>query len=337
MTPAVNVDNDNQRFRIFPDPTLVSSGLTTAAALLLKWPQIAELLSIQHDPSYILRLELQKDPRKEDLLPMYGVESRPSLDRTVMDNLVESYFKSQHFASPVLDYHSFEHLYLVVHSRGVQHDMDSCLVLLVCALGAAVFPNHNRAPGSPYRAGIDYFKMAVAIMGITCCFSTVADHLVAQCFVLAGAYLGYLGKPLESHRYISLASACIVNLLQLSSFDSRYNPCEDTQRRIYWTCFMFESQLLNEVEAPRTRLEFLVDTVGLPLLRGPHDLEMVCFCAGVAIRRLMNSVRSELYTSDKSVPVTCLLGIANELLVSLDCCSFTTMSMAIASQCGLTM
>lgn len=312
------VCEDFRRFKTIPDPALIGSGLTTAAALLLKWPQIKELLAVQYEPSYVLKLELSKKPSKEDLLPMYGVECKPNLDRGVMDNLVECYFQDQHFASPVLDYHVFESVYLAVHSRGTWQDLDAGLVLLVCALGAAVFPNHNRAPGAPYRAGIDYFKAALAVMGVTSCFANVADYTTAQCFALAGAYLGYLGRPLESHRFITIASSVIVNLLQLSSFDTRLNPYEDVQRRIYWTCYMFESQLLNETVAPRTSLEFLVDTVELPLLRGPQDLEMVCFCAGVAVRRLQNSIRRELYAPDKSLPINAMLPIASELLYQLE-------------------
>lgn len=232
---------------------------------------------------------------------------------------VQCYWEHQQASTPILHYSSFETIYWTAQTQGIRNDIDSCCVLLVYALGAASFTSHNRTPGAPYRVGLEYYKMAISIMGSLCTFASMPDIVTTQCTCLSAAFLGYLGKPLEQHRLNTSAAASVAQLLHRLRLETQCEAQQDLLNRLYWCCHNTESLLLAEIEAPKTNLESLVDLVGMPIIRGLQDFDTICFCASIAIRRLVNRVHNALYAPKRSrSPIHCLLPLASELLFQLN-------------------
>ncbi|KAK6505102.1 hypothetical protein TWF481_007024 [Arthrobotrys musiformis] len=184
-------------------------------------------------------------------------------------------------------------------------------------------PPQNQPPPTGYQPigaglqnidvipGLAYCEKALQILALHQGRSEVE---YVQASLLAGLYWGQLGRPMDSWKWISAACmACQIMINQRLPREGTNDVLRDTMVRTFWSCVQLESDLLAELDVPRsgiTRLE------GSENLRMTYDnklngkLQMwLYFMAQYHIRKILNQVHSELYkvSSGSSLKTASLL------------------------------
>lgn len=105
----------------------------------------------------------------------------------------------------------FSEQYFRLISDPLKQSVESCLALLVLAIGTAVqndaFDNDALRTGS----GASYFEAALASLPLVINECTVTS---VQCLILFSIYFCCLLKPCQAHDYILIASFKVQNLLK---------------------------------------------------------------------------------------------------------------------------
>ncbi|KAF3919948.1 hypothetical protein AA313_de0205041 [Arthrobotrys entomopaga] len=217
--------------------------------------------------------------------------------------------------------------------------LESAVVLFVLALGAictqktpvpgplppySLMPNVNynmsnqfQQPGHPHSLpypprdglqnidiipGLAYFEKGLNILSL---HQGRSDVEYVQACLLAGLYWAQLGRPMDSWKWISNACmACQIMINQRLPIERQNDALRDTMVRTFWSCVQLESDLLAELDVPRsgiTRLE------GSETLRMTYDNKItdnpemwLYFMAQYHIRKILNQVHSELYKAVSS-------------------------------------
>jgi hypothetical protein len=212
-TPAQNVSN-------------MPKSHTTPALNLLSWPKIRELVSKRWHPGAIVQQELQRSAL--DL-----THSRP-LDFAHAQLFILEFFEGVNLWYACVSPYKWHTYYGIAHARNFRQCPESCLVLLVLALGAAhrggsisLIPEGTEAPGMPFFAAA--WAMLPSLMLRT-------DVLTTQCQTLTAAYLFYLVRPLEAWNMLVSISLKLQLLVTVNLTPSDKQVCE----RIYWNTLLFE-------------------------------------------------------------------------------------------------
>ncbi|KAF2012331.1 hypothetical protein BU24DRAFT_465880 [Aaosphaeria arxii CBS 175.79] len=262
---------------------------TTAALHLLQSPMIRELVSRPYDPKVLLQLEMSREP--------LSLNTSLGLDLSNTGAYVRAFFEGVNVFYAIVNPYTWTSYYQTALSRGFREGAESCIVLLVLALGHASSTgtiSHQSPDKDP--PGLAYFAAA---WGLLPSLMTRNNMLAAQCQILAAAYLVYLVRPVEAWNILSGAS---MKLQLLLSAPGRVSPAEEElSKRVYWNAVMIESDLLAELDLPHSGIEQFEDTFTLPT--GFEDVgadslgrdELWYFLAEIALRRLLNRVSSMLY------------------------------------------
>ncbi|KAF2656022.1 C6 zinc finger domain-containing protein [Lophiostoma macrostomum CBS 122681] len=262
---------------------------TTAALHLLQTPIIRELVSRPYEPKVLLQLEMNREPLQ--------LGTSLGLDLSNTGTYVRAFFDGVNVFYACVNPYTWNSYYQTALSRGFREGPESCIVLLVLALGNAASSgtiSHQTPDKDP--PGLAYFAAAWALLPS---LMTRNNMLAAQCQILAAAYLVYLVRPVEAWNILSGAS---MKLQLLLSAPGRLSPAEEElSKRVYWNAAMIESDLLAELDLPHSGIEQFEDTFTLPT--GFEDVgadalgrdELWYFLAEIALRRLLNRVSSMLY------------------------------------------
>jgi hypothetical protein len=281
---------------------------TNAALHLLQWPLIRELVQRPYDPQIVLQLEMNREP-----LP--SLAKTPCVDLSNTNTYIEAYFERVNVWYACVNPYTWRSHYRSALSYGFREGPESCIVLLVLALGQAslrgsiarIIP-HEDPPG------LQYFTAAWSLLpGMM----TANNVLAAQCHLLAAAYLFYLVRPLEAWNLLCTTS----NKLQLLLMCPNRVPEDQREllERIYWNALMFESDLLAELDLPHSGVVQLEEHVGLPGGFQGEESEAVgrddlwYFLAEIALRRLLNRVSQLIYSKDSMASTTSLEPVVAEL------------------------
>ncbi|TIA02217.1 hypothetical protein D6C82_02993 [Aureobasidium pullulans] len=281
---------------------------TTPALNLLQWPLIRDLVSQPLDPQVLVELEMSRPPIN---LPHYP---RPDMANTAV--FASSYFDLVNVWYACVNPHAWPNHYREATSVGFIQGADSCLVLLVLALGSAAHSGSiSRLPHFGEPRGVDYFASAWKIIPN---LAIRNDIPAVQCYILAAAYLFYLVRPLEAWNMITIASTKLQLVLGVP--DRVPTPQRELLVRLFWDTLLAESDLLAELELPHSGIVNFEDTVGLP---GPFsDIEgeytskdeLWYFLAEIALRRLLNRVSHLLYVkTPTTAPTSKLARVTAEL------------------------
>lgn len=269
---------------------------STPALHLLQWPVLQDLASRPCDPQVLMELEM----------------ARTSLDLSMLESFDQLRndlpFFAQAFFAKVNTWYAFVnpnkwHTCLqVADASKLQDGAESCMVLLVGALGAAAqsgsisdIPEGQRAPGMDYFAAAYWLLQKLTLRN---------DVVSAQCHILAAAYLLYLVRPLEAWNLLCQAS---VKLQLLLAHPSTIRPeVKELSERVFWNTLLIESDLLAELDLPHTGIVQFEESMGMPKsfpfdatntsqdgLRGVDDLWY--FSAEINLRRLLNRVSHLIY------------------------------------------
>ncbi|CAK1366970.1 hypothetical protein CB0940_10319 [Cercospora beticola] len=276
---------------------------TTPALHLLQWPMIRDLVSRSCDQQVLLQLEVVRPAL--DLQPPYSLDldlaGKPSA-------YVRSFFDKVNVWYAVVNPYTFAGICRQASAVGFRSGVETCIVLLVLALGQAAHSGHSisRVPQDQSPPGMAYFNAAWLLMPAVMIRNDVAS---AQCHLLAAAYLMYLVRPLEAWNILCAASAKLQLLLQNPSAI----PAQDKElsERIYWNILMIESDLLAELDLPHTGIVQLEESMRLPRSfpfdaaaaardESPGEDDIWYFLAEIALRRLLNRVSHVIYSQKRN-------------------------------------
>lgn len=299
---------------------------TTPALNLLQWPLIRNLVSGPYDPQNLLQLEMAREP--------LIMTSASALDLSNATTYIKAFFEYVNIWYACVNPHTWTRYYKRALACGCREGPESCVVLLVLALGSA---SHNGSlafiPPGEEPPGFSYFVAAWSLLPSIMMRNSVS---AAQCIVLASAYLFYLVRPLEAWTLLSNASM----KLQLLFGNRNRVPLEwkELSVRLYWNTLLYESDLLAELDLPHSGIVHFEELVELPgdfeefededydddnqVVNDPNNLagdgpeggaELWYFLAEIALRRLLNRVSHMIYQKDSPPTLGSLGPIVSEL------------------------
>lgn len=292
---------------------------STPALNLLQWPIIRDLVARPYDPQQLLRLEMARAPLQ--------IQPPASVDLANASTYIEAFFARANIWYAIVDPHSWDRTYQTALSRNLHEGVESCICLLVLALGAASQSSSISAlPRDQAPPGMGFFAAAWSMLPQLMTCNTMP---AAQCMVLAAAYLFYLVRPLEAW---SLLSSTSTKLQLLLHHRSAFSPVPELGERVFWNALLFESDLLSELDLPHSGIVQFEELVGLPSgfdasggVSAKHDIaptaaaatgrdEPWYFLAEIALRRLLNRVSHVLYSPrGRCTPLAALQPIVEEL------------------------
>jgi hypothetical protein len=199
---------------------------TTPALNLLNWPKIRTLVSKRWDPSVIVQLEMTRPPLSLS-------QTRP-LDFTNAQAYIQAFFEGVNVWYACVSPYKWHSYYRIAHARGFLSGPESCLVLLVLALGSASCSGSvSRVPDGVELPGMLFFSSAWAMLPS---LMVRTDVLTVQCQMLTAAYLFYTVRPLEAWNMLVSTSLKLQLLVSVNLSPSDKQVCE----RIYWNTLLFE-------------------------------------------------------------------------------------------------
>ncbi|KAK3487695.1 uncharacterized protein B0T23DRAFT_212084 [Neurospora hispaniola] len=281
---------------------------TNAALHLLQWPMIRDLVSRPYDPQILLQLEMAREP-------LHSLTKTPCVDLSNTSAYIEAYFDRVNVWYACVNPYTWRSHYRIALSNGFREGPESCIVLLVLALGqASLRGSISRIVPHEDPPGLQYFTAAWALLPGMMTSNSV---LAAQCHLLAAAYLFYLVRPLEAWNLLCTTST----KLQLLLMTPNRVPVDQRElsERIYWNALLFESDLLAELDLPHSGVVAFEENVGLPCGFEGDEQEAVgrddlwYFLAEIALRRLLNRVSQLIYSKDSLASTTSLEPIVTEL------------------------
>ncbi|KJZ79814.1 hypothetical protein HIM_00528 [Hirsutella minnesotensis 3608] len=315
-SPSHNVVSDvpNGNFAAWtagPLPTNISvmpKNHTNATMHLLSWPRIRELVSRPYDPQLLLQLEMAREP-------LHTLTKTPCVDLSNTQAYIEAYFERVNVWYACVNPYTWRSQYRTALSNGFREGPESCIVLLVLALGeASLRGSISRIVPHEEPPGLQYFTAAWSLLpGMM----TTNNVLAAQCHLLAAAYLFYLVRPLEAWNLLSTTSSKLQLLLMAPNRIPSH--LRELVERIYWNALLFESDLLGEMDLPHSGVVQLEEQVGLPGgFEGDAEEqvardELWFFLAEIALRRLLNRVSQLIYAKDASLNMSSLESVVAEL------------------------
>ncbi|VUC37968.1 unnamed protein product [Clonostachys rosea] len=168
--------------------------------------------------------------------------------------------------------------------------VDTCLVVLVCALGAVAsrFLEGNQWPGeSDENAGLSFFDVAQEML----------LHVEGPDWASVQLFFSSKLRVYDAWRFIHRACSTILILVPLQ------DQLEAHQAQLFWIAYLQESQLLAEFDFPPSGLGKLAGSVALPLVpdagTDPHHAKyQFFFLALISMRKLLNRVLYHVYKQD---------------------------------------
>ena len=270
---------------------------TTPALHLLQWPVIKDLITRQCDPQVLMQLEMARPP--------IDLGSHYSLDLSNISPYVHAFFAGVNNWYAIVNPYTWHSNYRTAISQGFRSGAESCICLLVLALGQAAHYGESisRVPHGQLVPGMSYFAAAWSLLPN---LITRNDVLSAQCHILAAAFLMYLVRPLEAWNLLYNTSMKLQ--LLLSSPDNIPTQLKELSERVYWNALMIESDLLAELDLPHSGVVQFEESMRLPRSfpydsvtpgggdESPGNDDLWYFLAEIALRRLLNRVSHLIYS-----------------------------------------
>lgn len=177
--------------------------------------------------------------------PGWEAESTPASVTALLDN----FFQNVHVKNPVLDEAKIRRTVLRLSLHGFDHSSNSCLALLLCALGSisstyGVGSSHSRE--SPeYMIGISYFQAASKRLGPLLVEGGLAT---AQCLFLSGVFMATIFETSTAWRYFLQALACCQELRLVPWSNTEKQTEAEAQlvaagQAVYWSAWKSELEM----------------------------------------------------------------------------------------------
>jgi hypothetical protein len=168
--------------------------------------------------------------------------------------------------------------------NGIGWDAESCLVLLVCALGSIASPDTSQAD---WTTASSYFGAAQRRLGL---LMALDDIIVPQCYFLAGVYFMYHLRPIEAWRMFAQSVVCIYpnGLGTLPPTHYCLKEC------VYWSCWKSEVELRMHLQLPSFGVignRYPQHIPEPPVTDASHEPKWYYYLADISLRRLDMDIR----------------------------------------------
>lgn len=279
---------------------------------LLGWPKLQELVSQSYDPQLLLQMEMKRKPLE--------VPISLSLDLDNKEELIQSFFEDANVWYACVNPATWSFTYSTAKSHHFREVPESCLVLLVLALGSTSSAGKlAQMPRDEEPPGMQYFSAAWGLMPI---LMTSHDIIASQCIVLASGYLFYLVRPFEAWTLLTSTNTKLQLLFSPSSDISPYS--KELVNRVMWNAILFESNLHYELDLPQSNLIDCEASLDLPSIYPEEDDrttvvtdESWYLIATISLHRLQLRIHQAVYSKDAPTTTAGLEPIMAELDASL--------------------
>ena len=242
------------------------------------WPAVKQALPAEFTTArselpqdYIVEMETERA-----LLPIhvdcpYGTFPDSwlmSLPQSVVKGLADAYFAVFHRITPVLDKFFFYSSTLgMAMENEFGYDIESCLVLIVLALGCLAvkaheegdfaLPSRSATPGRGFvrpewyeltadePPGLKFVNEARRRFGFLMCQN---DLQAGQFYMLSTSYYAQILRPLDSWTTVNRAALCCTSILsrkEIVDFDQWEG---DMLSRLFWNTLMYETVITQELD-----------------------------------------------------------------------------------------
>ncbi|EED15193.1 conserved hypothetical protein [Talaromyces stipitatus ATCC 10500] len=235
-----------------------------------------------------------------------------SLELGSCNRLLDSFLSRVHIANPILDVELIRSYVNHACLNGIGWDAQSCLVLLVCALGSIAEAFHDVHPHTSlmtrnlpsFGLAKVFFEASQKRIGLLMRGSGVLE---AQCFFYSGVYLMTIQQPMDAWRHFVQAAAIsqgfdflkrsLTTDMLLANGMHRERA---SQECIYWTCFKSELEVRMELSLPGFGLQDLSYPSSFPSpplddLGDDSARAWYYYLAEIALRRLANRILYNLF------------------------------------------
>jgi hypothetical protein len=242
------------------------------------WPAVENVLPAEFTAAratlaedYIVEIEDQREPLPIHIDRPYGTYPESwlmSLPQSVVKGLADAYFAVFHRNTPILDKYFFHSSTL---GRATENefgfDVESCLVLIVLALGCLAVKAHeegdfalpSRLPLSETgfvrpdwyeltadeTPGLKFFNEARKRFGFLMCQN---DLQAGQFYMLSTLYYAQILRPLDSWTTVNRAALCCTTILSRTE-TTEFDQWEgDMFSRLFWNTLMYETVITQELD-----------------------------------------------------------------------------------------
>ncbi|KAM5369400.1 hypothetical protein ACJZ2D_009014 [Fusarium nematophilum] len=292
----------------FENAVLDSMHISTTESIL-QWPHFDIFPLLRNDSTSIFDLEQSRAPLTISSNPIY-----PYVDPEDMNLILTSFERNVNFWYPTMS-QSQLHKIRATLENGVpaEDSVHCCLSLLTLALGCASQAIADLRFSSTFegsekerrlrsrKMGNVYFQLALKKIHVA---HLEVNSESTQCLFFAALYFASLVRPLQAWEYLSAtATRC---MLLLSYPPNRQDgEAEERIRRIFWSCYILESDYMAELSAsPPSGIARVESSVPLPSVYHTHATDKqeeessLYFLACISMRRLLNRVHQLLYARD---------------------------------------
>ncbi|KAF6807950.1 C6 zinc finger domain-containing protein [Colletotrichum musicola] len=249
-----------------------------------------------------------------------------------VNDLLDNFFAFVHVKNPILDETATRKMVSTTVMNGIDWSPESCLSLLIFALGSIATPfgpSHDTMPGTAAHANAhSFFQAAQKRLGV---LLSSDDIIAAQCLFLSGVYMMCMFQPVKAWRYFVQALASCQQFSFLSpEAQQRYHSSVDAgresnysidtlQQAVYWSSWKSEREMRGDLylpdfslsdkelafyppffptpPAPRAEVEAATD----PRLARERT-SWYFYLAEISLRRLASRIRAEMVGLQKEYP-----------------------------------
>jgi hypothetical protein len=242
------------------------------------WPAVANVLPAEFTAAraelvqdYIVEIETQRAPLPIHIDRPYGTLPDSwlmSLPQSAMKGLADAYFAVFHRNTPILDKFFFYSSTLGMATENeFGYDVESCLVLMVLALGCLAVKAHeegnfalpSRLPSSDVgfirpdwyelvtddTPGLKFFNEARKRFGFLMCQN---DLQAGQFYMLSTLYYAQILRPLDSWTTVNRAALCCTSILSRTEMTEFEEWEGDMFSRLFWNTLMYETVITQELD-----------------------------------------------------------------------------------------
>jgi hypothetical protein len=242
------------------------------------WPAVANVLPAEFTTAraelvqdYIVEIETQRAPLPIQIDRPYGTLPESwlmSLPQSAMKGLADAYFAVFHRNTPILDKFFFYSSTLGMAAENeFGYDVESCLVLMVLALGCLAVKAHeegnfalpSRLPSSDVgfvrpdwyelvtddTPGLKFFNEARKRFGFLMCQN---DLQAGQFYMLSTLYYAQILRPLDSWTTVNRAALCCTSILSRTEMTEFEEWEGDMFSRLFWNTLMYETVITQELD-----------------------------------------------------------------------------------------
>lgn len=248
---------------------------------ILRWPVFGNQFDNHDGLVQLLRRSAQWKPAKS---------ANFDLDTDTCKQLLQRCLEHVLSKNPVLEEQFLRQTLNNVCINGIGWDAESCLALLVCALGSIASPDANHAD---WVTATSYFAAAQRRFGL---LIGMDDLIVPQCHFLAGVYFMYSMKPLEAWRMFAQGVVCILPDVSNSTPMTQYSLKEC----VYWSCWKSEIELRMHLVLPNSGIivnDYPQHIPEPPVTDPSQEPRWYYYLADISLRRLDMDIRETVATA----------------------------------------